>query len=246
MRASGLSTSVGRGNSTCFTCPASARSRLALVVEGRTTVGNTPFARLATRRERWKRLGIGGQLGLRGPFGTGWPLDECPGADLILVAGGIGLAPLRSAIHKILSQRSRWGRVTLIYGARTADSLLYTAEYSRWTQDEIIVQTTVDRATLDWRGNIGVVPLLLDRLRPLEPRNSILMACGPEVMMRYTVRSALERGMTSDQICLALERNMQFAVGFCGHCQLGPAFVCKDGPVFRHDRIAPFLQVENL
>jgi NAD(P)H-flavin reductase len=173
-------------------------------------------------------------------------LEEYVGADLILMAGGIGLAPLRSAIHEILTQRSRWGRVTLIYGARTDDSLLYMTEYPDWMQGGIVVQTTIDRATLHWRGNIGVAPLLLDRLRPLVPQNSIIMACGPEVMMRYIVRSALERGITSEQIFLSLERNMQCAVGFCGHCQLGPAFICKDGPVFRHDRIAPFLRVENL
>jgi NAD(P)H-flavin reductase len=202
------------------------------------TAGNTTRA--------LERLGVGGQLGLRGPFGTSWPIEECHGKDVILVAGGIGLAPLRPAVEQLLAQRSEFGRVTLIYGARSPDTLLYTSQFADWISRGLNLQITVDRATTDWSGNIGVVPLLVDRLRPLTPANSIILTCGPEVMMRYTVRSALERGMNSTQIYLSLERNMQCAVGLCGHCQLGPAFICKDGPVFRHDKIVPYLRVENL
>ena len=111
---------------------------------------------------------------------------------------------------------------------------------------DIDVQTTVDQADLSWTGNVGVVPLLLDRLQPLDPERTIVMTCGPEVMMRYTVRSAAARGMSIEQIWSSLERNMQCAVGLCGHCQFGPEFICKDGPVFRYDRIAPWLSVEGL
>ncbi len=191
-------------------------------------------------------LGRGGSLGLRGPYGSSWPLDACAGADILLVAGGIGLAPLRPAVYHLLAARKRFGRRTLLYGGRTPGTLLYGREYDAWSGDGLDVQTTVDRSEPGWLGNVGVVPLLLDRLRPLSPGNSVLFLCGPEVMMRYTVRSALGRGLRKDQIWVSLERNMQCAVGLCGHCQLGPAFVCKDGPIFRYDRIEPFLDVEAL
>ncbi len=192
------------------------------------------------------RLGIGGVLGLRGPYGSHWPLEESSGADVIVVAGGIGLAPLRPVLYKCLEQRRQFGRTALLYGARTPDMLLYTSEYDGWIDRGLDIQTTVDRSPPGWQGNVGVVPLLVDRLRPFSPANSVLLLCGPEVMMRYTVRSALERGLRKDQIWVSLERNMQCAVGLCGHCQLGPAFVCKDGPIFRYDTIEPYLSVEGL
>jgi NAD(P)H-flavin reductase len=191
-------------------------------------------------------LPVGASLGLRGPYGSAWPLDECVGHDVILVAGGIGLAPLRPAVRHLLKHRERYGRLTLLYGARTCDTLLYQAEFQEWSNQGMNIVTTVDRATAGWLGNVGVVTLLLDRLRPLTPARSAVMVCGPDVMMRYVVRSAMARGIGSRQIWLSLERNMQCAVGLCGHCQLGPAFICKDGPVFRHDRIAPYLGVEAL
>lgn len=191
-------------------------------------------------------LGIGGTLGLRGPYGSNWPLDDCVGADVVLMAGGVGLPPLRCALYALLAERKRFGRCTLLYGARTPETLLYRREYDDWTDRGLDVQTTVDRSQPGWSGNVGVVPLLVDRLRPLLPGNSLLLVCGPEVMMRYTIRSALGRGLRKDQIWVSLERNMQCAVGLCGHCQLGPAFVCKDGPIFRYDTIEPFLDVEAL
>lgn len=191
-------------------------------------------------------LGRGGSLGLRGPYGSCWPLDEHADADLVLVAGGIGLAPLRPAIDARLAAPNKAARTTLLYGARAADTLLYGHQYGQWQQSGLGLHTTVDRALPTWKGNVGVVPLLLDRLAPLAPNNTVLFLCGPEVMMRYTVRSALRRGIPADRIWVSMERNMQCAVGLCGHCQLGPAFVCKDGPVFRWDRIAPFFDVEAL
>ncbi len=124
--------------------------------------------------------------------------------------------------------------------------VLYSREYDAWTDQRLDLNLTVDRFQPGWSGNVGVVTMLMDRLQPLTPGNSVLFLCGPEVMMRYTVRSALERGLRKDQIWVSLERNMQCAVGLCGHCQLGPAFVCKDGPVFRYDKIEPFLDVEGL
>lgn len=193
-----------------------------------------------------ERVGVGGQIGLRGPFGTSWPVDDCRGRDVILLAGGIGLPPLRPVIDAILTDRAAFSRTTLIYGARSPDTLLYTRQFADWKGRGIEVLTTVDRAAPGWQGHVGVVPLVLDRLRLPSPENTIVMTCGPEVMMRYAIRSALNLGVPQTQIWLSLERNMQCAVGFCGHCQLGPAFICKDGPVFRHDRIAPFLGREDL
>lgn len=188
----------------------------------------------------------GRTLGLRGPYGSCWPLDAVAGADLVVVAGGIGLAPLRPVIDACLADRHRFGNVSLLYGARTPDMLLYPGQYDEWCGNRVDLQTTVDRFQTGWSGNVGVVPLLLDRLRPFVPANAALLLCGPEVMMRFTIRSALARGLRKDQIWVSLERNMQCAVGLCGHCQLGPAFVCKDGPIFRYDQIEPYLGVEAL
>lgn len=189
---------------------------------------------------------VGETLGLRGPFGTCWPLANCVGRDVLLVAGGIGLAPLRGLIYALLRDRRQFGRLHLLYGARSPDTLLYTREYEDWSQRGLVVHTTVDRSAAGWMGHVGVVTLLLERLRSFDPQHTTLLCCGPEVMMRFTIRAAERRGLTQEQIWVSMERNMQCAVGFCGHCQWGPEFICKDGPVFRYDRIAPFMDVEGL
>lgn len=192
------------------------------------------------------RLQPGATLGLRGAYGRPWPLTECAGKNVILVAGGIGLAPLRPVIYELLANRSCFGELTLLAGARTPAGLLYTREYSAWKAGGFDVQVTVDRALPDWSDNVGVVTLLLDRLRLPQPDKTVLLMCGPEVMMHFTMKCAMKRGIPLHQIWLSSERNMQCAVGLCGHCQLGPAFVCKNGPVFRYDEMAPFLKVEGL
>jgi NAD(P)H-flavin reductase len=189
---------------------------------------------------------VGQTLGMRGPFGSSWPMAECIGRDVVLVTGGIGLAPLRPVIYTLLNDRRQFGRLNLLYGARSPDTLLYQLEYDDWSRRGMIVQTTVDRSAPNWLGNVGVVTMMLEQLRAFDSRNTILMCCGPEVMMRYTVLTALNRGLSPNQIWLSMERNMQCAVGLCGHCQLGPKFVCKDGPIFRYDRISPYLDVEGL
>jgi NAD(P)H-flavin reductase len=192
-----------------------------------------------------RELGVGGRFGLRGPFGSSWPVEQCRGRDLIVVTGGIGLPPLRPVIHEVLQDRQAFGDVTLLYGARTPGGLLFPEEQERWQQQGIRVETTVDRATDDWTGHVGVVTLLLDRVPIRDPNNTVLMTCGPEVMMFYTVSSALNRGLEPESIWMSLERNMNCAIGLCGHCQFGPAFICKDGPVLRYDRIALFLKVQG-
>jgi NAD(P)H-flavin reductase len=185
-------------------------------------------------------------IGLRGPFGNGWPIDQCRGRDVIFVAGGIGLAPLRPAIYQLLHNREQYGKLNLLYGARSPDTILFTRQYEDWDDQGLLIKSTVDRAAPGWLRNVGVVTVLLERLRTFDPDNTVLLCCGPEVMMKYTAMTALKRGIDASRIWISTERNMQCAIGHCGHCQLGPEFICKDGPVFRYDRIADLLDVEGL
>ncbi len=191
-------------------------------------------------------LRAGMSIGLRGPFGSSWPMERCVGKDVIVVAGGIGLAPLRSAILELLTGRNQFGTLSLLYGARMPRDLLYSDEYDDWRSRGFDVQTTVDRSPIGYNGHVGVVTQLLDRLPLPRPEDTLLLTCGPEVMMWYTVQTALRRGLRSDCLFVSLERNMNCAVGLCGHCQLGPEFLCKDGPVFPYDRVASILKVNDL
>lgn len=192
------------------------------------------------------RLQVGETLGLRGPFGAGWPIETLQGSDVVVVGGGLGLAPLRPLIYFLANHRAQFGRVTLILGARTPDGLLYQNEYEAWKARGIEVQLTVDRGGGDWRGHIGVVTTLLDRMQLPDCQQTHILTCGPEVMMKYAALSAIRRGVASQNIWISMERNMQCAVGICGHCQLGPAFICKDGPVMAYHRLQPYLFVESL
>ncbi len=191
-------------------------------------------------------MSVGQTLGLRGPFGTSWPMTPCVGRDVVIVAGGIGLAPLRPVIYALLNDRCQFGRLNLLYGARSPDTVLYHEEFEDWTSRGLIVHTTVDRSRPGWLGNVGVVTTLMERLRTFDPRNAILLCCGPEVMMRFTILTAISRGLSPRQIWISMERNMQCGVGLCGHCQLGPVFVCKEGPVFRYDQVSSFIDIEAL
>jgi NAD(P)H-flavin reductase len=185
-------------------------------------------------------------VGVRGPFGTCWPLEQAAGKDLLIIAGGIGLAPLRPVVYEVLSKRQIFGRVCLLYGARTPDDILYRKELSNLAK-EVKLQTllTVDRAGQDWTGNVGVVTTLIRRAQ-FDPSNTLAMVCGPEVMMRFTIRELQKRGMRTDGIYISMERNMKCAVGFCGHCQFGPTFICKDGPVYRYDKIQRLLTIREV
>lgn len=186
----------------------------------------------------------GDVVGLRGPFGAPWPLDALGGADLLVIAGGLGLAPLRPVVYEVLARRARYGRVHLLVGARSPADLLFGAELERWQhRDDLEVRLTVDRAEPSWRGRTGVVPALLDELA-LGPASAALL-CGPEVMMRFTARELARRGVPGERIFLSLERNMKCAVGMCGRCQLGPSFVCKDGPVLDARRLGAWLWIEE-
>ncbi len=190
-------------------------------------------------------LGPGDVVGVRGPFGTPWPVAEARGRDLVLVAGGIGLAPLRPVLHAVMAEREAFGRVLLCYGARSPGDTIYRDEVAAWEAAGIEVRVTVDRATDAWQGDVGVVTHLIDR-GGFGGRNAVAMVCGPEVMMHFSVLSLLRRGVAEDDIFVSMERSMHCAVGFCGHCQLGPDFVCRDGPVFPYPRVEPAFRVREL
>jgi NAD(P)H-flavin reductase len=185
-------------------------------------------------------------IGVRGPYGSCWPVAESEGSDMIVVAGGLGLAPLRPVIYHLLGNRERYGRVVVLYGARGPAEILYRRELEVWRRRlDIDISVTVDHAGPDWRGNVGVVPALIARA-PVEPDHAVAMVCGPEIMMRFTVDALCRRGMAKDRLFVSMERNMKCAVGLCGHCQFGPAFVCRDGPVFRYDRIASLFSIREI
>jgi len=183
------------------------------------------------------RLGRGDSLGVRGPYGTQWPVAEAAGRDVVLVAGGIGLAPLRPAIYHIMANRDHYRNCVLLYGARTPQDILFRKDLAQWrASTDIEIHVTVDRGIPCWRENVGVITTLIPKA-PFDKLNTVAMVCGPEVMMRFTVMELLQRGVPPQSIYMSMERNMKCGVGFCGHCQHGPTFICKNGPVFRYDLI---------
>jgi len=188
------------------------------------------------------RSAPGDIIGVRGPFGTSWPVTEAEGRDLVIVAGGLGLAPVRPAIYHALAQRSAYGSVELIYGARTPRDILYYHELERWRgRFDVRVHVTVDSASAEWRGRVGVVTKVMAQAR-FDASHTTALVCGPGMMMRFTVQELLSRGVSADQIFVSLERNMQCGMGLCGHCQLGPVFICKDGPVFPYNRVKDWFE----
>ncbi|MFN8544662.1 MAG: FAD/NAD(P)-binding protein [Candidatus Binatia bacterium] len=188
------------------------------------------------------RLRRGDVVGVRGPFGTGWPLESARGADVVVLAGGIGLAPLRPALYQLVADRAAYGRVVLCYGARSPGDLLYRAELERWRRRGVEVLVAVDRADTTWRGQVGPVTRLLDQAT-FAPARTTAMICGPEVMTRLALRALADGGVSEERLWVSLERTMQCGVGTCGHCQLGPHFVCLDGPVFSYAGVKPFFTV---
>jgi len=189
---------------------------------------------------------VGAGVGVRGPYGTGWPMDAARGRDVIVVAGGIGLAPLRPVIYEVLHHREDFGRLVVLYGARSPHDLLYRQELAAWArQRETQVLVTVDYGGMSWRGHVGVVTTLFKYAR-LKPAQSVAMVCGPEIMMRFVARELISHGLSRNDVYLSMERNMKCAVGFCGHCQYGPHFICKDGPVFPYEKMRPLLEKYEL
>jgi NAD(P)H-flavin reductase len=188
-----------------------------------------------------RALEAGAMIGVRGPFGVPWPIAQCAGRDVVLIAGGIGLAPLRSALYRLAAERGKYGKVVLLYGTRTPNDILFKEELEAWRAGAgVEVRVTVDRSLDSWEGQVGVVTALIPRA-PFDPARTVAMICGPEIMMRLAARELEQRGVRPRDIYLSLERNMKCGIGHCGHCQCGPVFVCKDGPVFAYDRIRPLL-----
>jgi NAD(P)H-flavin reductase len=185
----------------------------------------------------------GDLLGVRGPYGVGWEVPVH--GDLLVVAGGIGLAPLRPAVLAALGDRNRTERVNILVGARTPADLLFPEELTRWADAGAHVAVTVDRASRGWDGEVGLVTELLPRA-PFDPATTTALVCGPEVMMRHVATALAALGVPPGRIRLSLERNMRCGVGLCGHCQLREHLICVDGPVFGADRVLPLMQVREL
>jgi NAD(P)H-flavin reductase len=184
----------------------------------------------------------GDVLGVRGPFGAAWPMAAAVGNDILILAGGLGLAPLRPAIYHVFHHRHAYGSVEIIYGARTPQDMLYFRELQQWRgRFDIRVHVTVDAGSPDWRGNVGVVTNIIPRAR-FDPYNTTALVCGPGVMMRFAIQELLKRGLKKENIFISMERSMKCGIGLCGHCQMGPVFICKEGPVFSFARIRDWLE----
>jgi NAD(P)H-flavin reductase len=185
-------------------------------------------------------------VGVRGPFGTSWPVEQAAGSDLLIVAGGVGLPPVRPALYHALAQRADYGRVMLLYGARTPADIVFRREIERWrARMDLEVDVTVDTAGGDWRGRVGVVTTLIPRAG-LDPDATAAFVVGPEIMMRFTARALVDEGLAPEQIWLSMERTMRCGVALCGHCQFGPSLVCRDGAVYPYPAIEPYLGVREL
>lgn len=188
----------------------------------------------------------GAVIGVRGPFGTSWGLSQAAGRDLVMVAGGVGLCPLRPAILGALAERSRYGRLMLVVGARSRADFLFAAELEKWREDRHIdLHVTVDNPDPQWRGDVGLVTAPLHRL-DLDADRTTAFLCGPEAMLRHGAAALIDKGVAASDIRVSLERNMQCGIGWCGHCQLGPLLLCRDGPVVSYDVAGPLLGVEEL
>ena len=192
------------------------------------------------------RLGVGESIGVRGPFGRGWPVTEAERKQLLVVAGGLGLPPLRPVIEEAIANHDRFDDVKILYGARTSADLIYTQQYSRWQAAKgCDLLLTVDRGTEDWRGNVGVVTTLFP-MAGVDPGRAVAFICGPELMLKFSILELMKMGVPPERIFISLERNMSCASGTCGHCQLGPLFICRDGPVFSYPKVRDFFPREGV
>lgn len=193
------------------------------------------------------KLGVGDVIGLRGPFGKGWPMEEAENRDLMIIAGGVGIAPLRSVIRHIYTSRKACpGRDIILYGVKTPKDIIFRDEFPRY-RDVFQVMLTVDKADPEeyWKGEVGLVTKLLDKVT-FNPLGTTVFMCGPEIMMQVTIRELLSRGVPGEKIFLTMERNMNCGMGICGHCFFGPKFLCKDGPVFKYTDIEEFMGIKEV
>jgi NAD(P)H-flavin reductase len=199
--------------------------------------------------DAFRGLKPGDAVAVRGPFGRPWPLKAARGNDLAIVAGGLGLAPLRSAIYQAIRHRGQFRRVVIMVGARGPEHMLYRRELDTWKEwlrfRQIEMHLTVDIADDTWPYEEGVVTTLFPKAS-LEPSRTTTFVCGPEIMMHFALRDLMAQGHASQRVWVSLERNMQCGARLCGHCQLGAKFVCADGPVFRYDEVGPLMEVSEL
>ena len=187
--------------------------------------------------------GAGAALGVRGPFGKGYPLEKCEGKEILIVGGGVGLAPLRSLIYALLGQLDKVKRVVIKYGAREPDELLFRSYFDDWgSQDKVDVEITVDNAAPGWDGHVGVVTTIMDH-GDLDVGNSVLVSCGPAIMLKFVTQKALQMGYTPEQIYLSMNRRMSCGIGKCGRCNIGPYYLCKDGPDMCYAKIKDYPNV---
>ncbi len=191
---------------------------------------------------RWKPGDI---LGVRGPYGRGWPMEAARGRDVIIITGGLGCAPVVGVINYIFRRRDEYGALHILHGVKTPSDLLYRERFDLWRrQPRTSVYLTADHPDKSWQYRTGVVTNLFDELTP-NPA-AIVMMCGPEIMMHYAIRTLRAKGISEDSIYLSMERHMKCAIGLCGHCQFGPRFVCKDGPVFNYTAVKPWFGVSGV
>lgn len=190
----------------------------------------------------------GDTFGMRGPFGRGWPMEAAKGKDLLLMAGGLGLAPLRPVLYDVFANRGDYKRVVLLYGARSIERMIFEDELRQWRMKfDLEVLVTLDLATPTWHGHVGVVTGLCRAAGQLmDLSQAVCFVCGPHIMMRFSVRELLSMGVAPERLYISSERNMKCAVGVCGHCQFGPYFLCKDGPVFAYSELEPWMGVKDL
>lgn len=190
-------------------------------------------------------LSAGVELGVRGPFGKGYPVEEAEGKEVLIVGGGVGLAPLRSLIYALLENTDRYKRISIRYGARSPDELLYQREYESWgAKDKVDFTPTIDRPAKGWSGHVGLVTSLLEQVSDeMDVPNAIAVCCGPTIMLRFVTFALLDKGFDAAQIYLSLNRRMSCGMGICGRCNIGPYYVCKDGPDMRYDKIKDYPNV---
>lgn len=199
---------------------------------------------LGSVTQSMQRLKIDDEIGVRGPFGSPWPLLK-KGCDILIVAGGLGLAPLRPVLFHLASHKDEYHNITLLYGSRSPEEIIYKKELDDWQKQGIKIEAIVDRADINWSGQVGVVTSMIRR-NIQNPKNTLAFICGPEIMIRFAVNELLSAEVEENNIFMSLERNMQCAVGFCGHCQYGPYFLCKDGPVFSLEQLHKWIVIKEL
>jgi NAD(P)H-flavin reductase len=202
---------------------------------------------VGTVTKAMQNLQAGDVIGVRGPFGSSWPIETAKGKDVLVIVGGIGLAPLRPVLYYLMAHREDYGQVSLLYGARTPKDQIFMSEYSEWSK-KLAVYTTVDRVDKtknNWQGQVGVVTNLIAKAK-FDASNSVAMICGPEIMMRFVGLKLKDLGMNLENIFISMERNMKCAIGFCGHCQLAGTFICKNGPVYTYQEMQKYLELREV